>query len=271
MSRRTLVHTCLHGLRIIGAQLKISCLAALQYRLGFWSEGVLSVLWSLVGIVPLLVAVDHQGLVAGWGAWQLMVLSGWFLICSSIFGFFLEPSLIATMNHIRHGTLDYVLLRPADALLLCLITAFSPWRATEFVFGVGLVCVSLWQVGHMPSVGEIGAAVVVGASGIVALYAIGVVMLCVSFRAIRLQNLAVLMESLLDFGRWPVHVFQGVLKAIFMYAIPLAIMTTYPAQALLGTLEVATLLAAMGTALGLAVVARVGWRLSLRTYASASS
>jgi len=271
MNRRGVLHRCRHAGQIVAAQLRISVLAALQYRVEFWTEGVLSVLWSLVGIIPLLVAVDHQGVVSGWGPWQLMVLSGWFMICSGIFGIFLESSLIASMNHIRRGTLDYVLLRPADALLLCLVTEFSPWRITELLAGVGLVVVSLWNIGYVPSLGDVGTSVLVGATGVVALYALGILMLCLNFRAIRLQNLAFLLESLLDFGRWPVHVFQGVLKAIFMYVVPLAIMTTYPTQALLGELAPKTLGIAMVTACTLMLIARLVWSVSLRDYASASS
>ncbi len=271
MSQDSFVHSCIHAGRIAAAQLRMSCLAALQYRTGFWSEGLLSVIWSAVGVVPLFVAVDHRGDVAGWGAWELLVLSGCFMMCTGIFGFFLEPALVASMNHIRRGTLDYVLLRPADALVLCLTTEFAPWRISEFVLGVGLVIISLWNLGYAPSAADLGTAALVGFCGLLALYAIGVLMLCVSFRAMRLQNLVVLFESLLDFGRWPIHVFQGVLKAVFLYAVPLAIMTTYPAQALLGTLDTTTLATAVITACTLMVLARVSWRASLRSYASASS
>ncbi|MGB1013407.1 MAG: ABC transporter permease [Nannocystaceae bacterium] len=271
MSERGIAKRWRHVAQIVAAQLRMSVLAALQYRVGFWTEGVLSVIWSFVGIVPLLVAVDHQGVVSGWGPWHLMVLSGWFMICSGIFGFFLEPSLIASMNHIRRGTLDYVLLRPADALVLCLVTEFSPWRFTEILAGAGLVVVSLWNLGLVPSLGDVGLAVFVGATGIVALYALGILMLCLNFRAIRLQNLAFLLESMLDFGRWPVHVFQGVLKAIFMYVVPLAIMTTYPTQALLGELAPKTLGVAVITACTLMLLARLAWSASLRSYVSASS
>jgi ABC-2 type transport system permease protein len=104
-----------------GAQLRMSVLAALQYRLGFWTEGVLGIVWSALGVVPLLVAVEHRGTVEGWNAWELVVLTGCFTLVLGLFGTLLQPALIASMNHIRFGTLDYVLLRPADALVLCLV------------------------------------------------------------------------------------------------------------------------------------------------------
>jgi ABC-2 type transport system permease protein len=55
-------------LRLVGGQLRMSVLAALQYRLGFWTEGILGILWSALGMAPLLIAVEHQGAVVGWSA-----------------------------------------------------------------------------------------------------------------------------------------------------------------------------------------------------------
>lgn len=257
--------------RLFAGQWRMSVLAALQYRLGFWTEGLLGVAWSGLGVVPLLVAVGHRGTVEGWTAWELVVLTGCFTTVVGLFGALLQPALVASMNHIRLGTLDYLLLRPADALALCLIAAFNPWRLIEALGGVVLIVAGLIKLGRAPSPEGLAAALVVGLSGLVALYAFGVLMLCASFRAMRLQNLTFFMEALLDFGRWPVQVFRGPVRAFFTFVIPLAVMTTYPAEALIGRLEAGTVVAAVATAIGLMVVARVVWGRCLAGYTSASS
>src|SRR5690606_14926110 len=80
-----------HGLavmfyaRLVAAQLKMSVLTALQYRLGFWTEGVLGLLWSALGIAPLFIAVEHLGSVEGWGRGELVVLTGCFTMLSGLF------------------------------------------------------------------------------------------------------------------------------------------------------------------------------------------
>ena len=40
-------------LNLLGAQLRVSVMAALEYRTGFWSQGVMGLLWSLAGVIPL--------------------------------------------------------------------------------------------------------------------------------------------------------------------------------------------------------------------------
>lgn len=257
-------------LRLIAGQLRMSVLAALQYRLGFWTEGVLGVAWSALGMAPLLVAVEHLDTVEGWNAWQLLLLTGCFTLVSGLFSALLQPALIESMNHIRKGTLDYVLLRPADALVLCLVTAFAPWRLVEALGGLLLIVIALAKLGA-PGVLDVLAALGIGIGGLLALYALGIMVLCASFRAVQLQNLTYLMEAVLDFARWPATVFRGFLRILFTFVIPLAVMTTYPAQALLGQASLSTVISALGTGLGLIVIARVMWTRSLRGYSSASS
>jgi ABC-2 type transport system permease protein len=65
-------------------------------------------------------------------------------------------------------------------------------------------------------------------------------------------------------------VFKGAVRFIFTFVIPLALMTTYPAEALLGRLEVSTVLFSMVGAAAFAAFARVVWLRSISKYTSAS-
>src|SRR5207237_8223296 len=80
-----------------------------------------------------------------------------------------------------------------------------------------------------------------------------------------------LFQSVFDVARWPSTVFRGALAVIFTYLLPLALMTTYPALALLGKLTPATAFGALGGTLAFAAFARLSWRASIGRYPSASS
>ncbi|HLT39427.1 MAG TPA: ABC-2 family transporter protein [Enhygromyxa sp.] len=258
-------------LRLAAAQLKISTQAALEYRVGFWTTGLVNVLWSLGGVVPLIIALDHRPDVAGWSPWQVALLTGFYLVFSGIYAALLQPAIGASMAHIRNGTLDYLLLRPVDGLVSCLLAAFEPWSLLEVLTGIGLAVIAAIQLGLSPSVAELGALVVVLGCGLVSLYALGVLMLAASFRALALENLTYLMETLLEFAHWPVSVFRGPLKLLFTFVVPFAVMTSYPAQSLMAALGSRQLVGAVATAVALAIVARLAWRRALRGYTSASS
>ncbi|WAS98941.1 ABC transporter permease [Nannocystis punicea] len=257
--------------RLVAAQLEMSTLTALQYRLGFWTEGLLGLLWSVIGIAPLFVAVDHLGAVKGWGRWELVVLTGCFTVLSGLFTALLQPALRESMTHILKGTLDYVLLRPADGLVLCLTCAFQPWHLVEVLGGLALVIAGLALGETEVTATGLLAGMVTGAAGLVALYAFGVLVLCASFRALQLQSLTHVMEALMDFGRWPAQVFPPLLRLLFTFVIPLLVMTSYPAEALLGRLSWGTVAQLAAVSAGLLALARFTWVRSVRGYTSASS
>jgi ABC-2 type transport system permease protein len=80
-----------------------------------------------------------------------------------------------------------------------------------------------------------------------------------------------LLGAIFDTGRWPVMVLPGIWRFIFTFVIPIAVMTTFPAMALLGTLEGTAALATVGGTLALLVISRLVWRGAIRSYTSASS
>jgi len=74
-----------------------------------------------------------------------------------------------------------------------------------------------------------------------------------------------------DVGRWPISVFKGALRMVFTFVFPVALMTTYPALALLGRMDAQTAMLALLGGLAFAAVARRVWKRALGMYTSASS
>jgi ABC-2 type transport system permease protein len=66
-------------------------------------------------------------------------------------------------------------------------------------------------------------------------------------------------------------VFPGAWRVVFTYVVPVAVMTTYPAMALLDKPGAPSALVTLGGSLALLVVSRLVWRIAIRSYTSASS
>ncbi len=60
-------------------------------------------------------------------------------------------------------------------------------------------------------------------------------------------------------------------RFFFTFVVPVAFLTTVPAEAMLGRVQVGWIVGAGVLALGLLFVARFFWRFALRFYTSASS
>jgi ABC-2 type transport system permease protein len=106
---------------------------------------------------------------------------------------------------------------------------------------------------------------------IVILYSIWILVISASFWVVKVDNLSYLFGSLFDAARWPISVFRGALRIVFTFVFPIALLTTYPALALLGRLDARTAATAVGGGLIFAALARAVWKRALGLYTSASS
>ncbi len=90
---------------------------------------------------------------------------------------------------------------------------------------------------------------------------------------VRLDNLAFFFGSVFDFARWPVDVFRRgtVWRILFTFVIPLGLMTTYPAEALLDAPSLPTVAFSVLGTVAFASVARFVWKRAISRYTSASS
>jgi ABC-2 type transport system permease protein len=246
-------------------------LLALQYRMDFFVDVLLEVISTSSAIIPLWVVFADRRAVAGVSFEEALVVAGVFTILQGVVEAAVMPSLASIVEHVRTGTLDFVLLLPADAQLLVSTSRFLPWRFVNVVTGTAIVAVGMTRQ-HVPlEATRLALAALFFACGVVILYAVLLLAVTASFFAVRVDNLAYLMTSVLDAGRWPVRVFRGALRWIFTFVFPLAVMTSFPAGALLGAATTSTVVTALLLAVAFAAGSRAFFRFALRRYASASS
>ena len=103
------------------------------------------------------------------------------------------------------------------------------------------------------------------------LYSIWILVVSASFWVVRVDNLSYLFGSIFDAGRWPIEVFRGMLRFVFTFIFPLALMTSYPAMALLGRLTCIRLPLVFVGGVAFAALARAVWMRAISFYTSASS
>ncbi len=261
----------LRYLRLLGIQLRASTAVAMQYRLDFLVEGGLALFWTGWGLVPLLVVFGRRHGVAGWSFEEALVVIGWFTVMKGVLEGAVNPSLASVVEHIRKGTLDFVLLKPADAQFLVSTQKFQPWRVADVVGGLVVFAVAFHRLGRVPGPAHVLAAVLLLGCAALILYSLWILVVSAAFYVVKIDNLSYLFISIYDAARWPVSVFKGALRLFFTFVIPLALMTTFPALALLGRLDGYRVAQAVLGAVAFAAFARIVWTRSIARYTSASS
>lgn len=258
-------------LSLLAVQARISASLAMQYRLDFVFKGLMAVFWLAVTLAPLLVVFAARDEVAGWTWPEALVVLGWFSLLKAILEGGVNPSLTAVVEGVRTGALDFVLLKPADAQFLVSTARFEPWKVVDLLGALGILTYAFNKLGRWPTPPDLVKAAALLVVAVLILYSLWILVVSASFWVVRVDNLSYLFGSIFDAGRWPISVFRGALRYVFTFVFPLALMTTFPAQALLGRLDLPTAGLVVLGGMAFAAAARFVWTRAIRFYTSASS
>lgn len=261
----------LRYLRLLLLQLRTSILLAAQYRWDFFLDAGIGLFWTAAAIMPLFVVYGgaSRAGVPGWSFGETLVVVGCFITLQAVLDGAINPGLQAVIDHIRKGTLDFVLLKPADAQFLVSTARFQLWRGAGLLHAAVVFTLAFRELGRVPTVTGVLTALVLLGIAVALLYSLWILIISLAFIMVKVDNLTYLFTSIFDAARWPASVFRGPVKFVFTFIIPIAVMTTFPAEALLGRLEWETLAYSMSGALAFAMVARLVWLRSISRYTSA--
>jgi len=258
-------------LRLLAIQLRISVASAIAYRANFLIQGVLSAAWLGLTLLPLIVLYSDRDAVNGWDLPSALIVMAYFTGLRALLEGIVSPSLVDLVERIRTGSFDYVLLKPIDAQVVVSASRYEPWKLFDLAGAIMLAVYAFVRRGSPPAPADLVLGIALFVAGAIAMYSLWIVCAAAAFWVGRLDNLMYLLGAIFDTARWPVQVFRGMWRVVFTFVIPVAVMTTFPAMALLGRLEPHTALATFGGALAMLAISRLVWRAAIRSYTSASS
>jgi ABC-2 type transport system permease protein len=259
-------------LRLLGVRLRASSLLAMQYRGDFLVDGIISLFWTATALAPIFVVFQKpEQTIEGWRFGESLLVIGWFTLLQAILEGAINPSLTGVVEHIRKGTLDFVLLKPADAQFMVSTERFLPWRSINVLAALGIFVYGFHELGRTPSPVGVLASLLLLCTSVLLLYSLWILTVSAAFYVVKVDNLTYFFTSIFDAARWPSSVFRGALSFVFTFIIPLAVMTTFPAEAMLGRLPALSLVWAVVGSLVFALVSRRVWLHAIGHYTSASS
>lgn len=251
--------------------LKTSIAAQMQYRADFLIQIGMAGFWVAWNVAPLVLIFRLRPEIAGFTLEQAMLVMSAFLILRSVLDGVINPNMLAVVDHIRKGTLDFVLLKPADSQLLVSTARVAPAKLVDLACGLAIGVWSISKLDPLPSPAQLATGAALLFAGIGLLYALWLMVICTAFWFVRIDNLSYLFGSIFDAARWPITVFRGWVRAMLTFVIPLALMTSWPALALLGRLGWTAAVGSALVTLTFLVASRMVWLWAVRHYSSASS
>lgn len=253
-----------------------SIAAEMEYRANFLFSLSSSVLNLGASVFTLSLFFQRGSTLGGWSWPEALIVMGMFTLLQGFSATFLQPNLTRVVEHVRQGTLDFVLLKPVDPQLWLSLRRLSPWGLPDMALGAALVALGAHQAAVASdtevSAYAFAALALSAVSSVAILYSLWFLMATTTVWFVQIYNVTEVLRALLDAGRFPIDAFPaGAYRFVFTFVIPVAFMTSVPARALLGQAGIEWLLGALVLALVLLVATRLFFRFALRYYTSASS
>ena len=258
-------------LKVLAIYYRAAVLSQMEYRANFASSFILSLLWPLWVVTLLWVFFYHSPDLGGWSFDEVLLVIGLYDIFIGLQETVLAPNILQVSDHIRKGTLDFVLLKPANGQMLATVTACNLVRLSDVVIGFGLIGLGLYRIGHVPTLMQLITFSIMIPAGMITMYSIWLMLTTLAFWFVRVENFGEVFYAFYETGRFPVTVYTRWLRFVLTYIVPIAFLTTFPAATLLGKLSTYFVLGSIVIAGALFYASSRFWNYAIRFYSSASS
>ncbi len=256
-------------LKVLGLFWSAAIAAELEYRVNFLIA-TLSSIGNLVGSLFGLFLFYRTGYTfSGWSWEAALVVLGIFTLLQGFSDTFLAPNLNRIVRHVEEGTLDFVLLKPIRSQFWLSTHTLSPWGLPDLVFGSVIIAYAGESLGIR--INDYILSVVPLLCGLVILYSLWFMLGAMSIWFVKIYNVTEVLRGLLEAGRYPIAAYPSTYRFFFTFIVPVAFLTTIPAEVMLGRGQAIWLIGAAGLALVLFLFSTWFWRFALRFYTSASS
>ena len=242
----------------------------MEYRLNFLSSAAVSIFWMVWAAVGVSVYFRFTGQVAGWSYPELLVVIGLFFTVNGLRQAIFEPNLERIGEYVRRGTLDMLLTKPVDAQLLVSLRYLGIGNLMDPLLGLIVTGAGLALSDRGWSVGALPAFALLFAAAIALLYALTLALMALAVVLVGAEELGSVSFAVVELARFPVQLYRNPVQSV-LTVLPIAFLTTFPAEALLGRLNPVLLLVAPAVATGSVALATLAWRRSLRSYSGASA
>lgn len=255
--------------RVLGLFWGAAIAAEMEYRVNFLLAS-LSSLGNLLGSLFGLFLFYRTGYrFAGWSWEEALIVLGIFTLLQGFSSTVLAPNLNKIVQQVQDGTLDFVLLKPVSSQFWLSTRTVSLWGLPDLVFGLAIIGYAGRGLGVNIS-GYLLSAIPIF-FGLVSLYSLWFMLGATSIWFVKIYNVTEVLRGLLEAGRYPMVAYPMAYRFFFTFVVPVAFLTTVPAEAMLGRGEFGWVLGAVVLAVGLFLISGLFWRFALRFYTSASS
>ena len=253
------------------ASARYSLVRATMFRGDLFIWSTVELLWISVNVVVIAVIYSHTRTVAGWSQYEMLLLVGTSMLIQRFLMGFFWSGIFEMGRNVRSGLFDFTLAQPGDPLFMASTRKLELDGLLNSVVAGGLVAYSAWKLGLHPGAGALLLYGCMVACGVVIHYSALVMAMSLAFWITSSQGVEGSYFSLMEFSRLPREAFKGLASTIFVWVLPVVIVSNGPARELLHGFQPSWAAGLSAANAAWFVLAVIVFRRGLRRYTSASS
>jgi ABC-2 type transport system permease protein len=258
-------------LQIWLASARYSLVRATMFRGDLFVWASVELLWISVNVIMVGVIYSHTPTVAGWTMYQMLILVGTSMLIQRFLMGFFWSGIFDMGRNVRTGLFDFVLAQPGDPLFMASTRKLELDGLINSVVAAGLVVYSASKLGLHPGIGDIALYGFMVACGVVIHFSALVMAVSLAFWITSAQGVEGSYFTLMEFSRLPKEAFTGLASLIFVWILPVVVVSNAPANEILHGFNASWMLGLFAATIVWFALAVFVFRSGLKRYTSASS
>lgn len=260
-----------HYARIWLSSARYSLVRMMMFRGDFLVWTLVELFWMSVNLLMVSVIYSHTDSVAGWSKYEMMLLVGTSMLIQRFLMGFFWSSIFEMGRNIRSGNFDFFLAQPGNIMFMATTRKIDPDSLLNSVVAISVVAYSAHRLGLHPGAADIALYAVMIFCGLVIHYSMLVLSISMAFWITSAQGIEGSYFTLSEFSRLPREAFHGIASVVFVWLLPVVIVSNTPARTILHGIDTMMLLGLIVTTAAWFAVAVFVFNRGLRQYSSASS
>lgn len=252
------------------ALFKASFISDLEYRANFLSRVFTDILWYLSQIITFEVIFRHTNKIGDWSLEQMRVFLGVVFVADALYMIIFSDNMDQFSEKIRKGDLDLLLAKPINSQFMISLQKAATAMSSNLLMGSAWLIFSLAQLPDFNWLRLLWLLLLIPC-GLVAMYSIRFAIAATAVIFTRSENLQFMWYQIYKLGMRPDHIYFPWLKWILLTVLPVGVIASVPARALLDAPAWPLFIWVVFWAGALLYLSNQFWKFALRYYSSASS
>ncbi|MBI5404845.1 MAG: ABC-2 family transporter protein [Candidatus Kerfeldbacteria bacterium] len=248
-----------------------SVVAEMEFRSGFVVLIISEILQDVITITLFTVLYGSITTIADWTYPEALLLVGTFMLLTYITHGLFYRNFARVSEYVNEGRLDLLLTKPVDTQFMMTTRYTAVADLFNIVPALIVISYAVSRLDQAVTVTAIAGYLSLIILGVAIIYSLWFAISLLAFWLTQIDEIQELWNGLFDYSKYPRQIFDGGVKILFTFVLPILTIVSFPTEFFLGRIGGSALIYNLGLAVGLAIGTRWLWRIGLRRYSSASS